>query len=299
MKRRDFLKAVVLITAALALPGCKGGARQMKTDVAPGATPWTHLNFYNASDNFQFSIVADRTNGDYRPGVFSRAVDKLNLLKPEFVMSIGDLIVGNTEDEAEVVRQWDEFDSLVNRLQMPFFYVPGNHDYSNKVMAKKWRQRYGPSYYYFTYKNVLFLCLNTEEAFNSQLSNQQLEYFRKVLRANSNVRWTLVFLHKPLWNYPDYAEIVENWQKFESLLGNRPYTVFAGHTHTYNKTVRNGRRHYVLATTGGVGEGQDGELLGLAECQFDHIAWVTMADDGPVMTNLLLEGILDDEPCPQ
>ena len=320
MKRRDFLKAVGLGAASLTLPGCMGSPRQVKTDVVSRANPWTHLNLYNNPDNFQFAIVSDRTGG-HRPGVFASAVEKLNLLKPEFVMSIGDLIEGNTRDEAELNRQWDEFDSFVNKLQMPFFYVPGNHDITNEVMAKKWHQRFGPDYYHFIYRNVLFLCLSTEDPFRYHISDQQVEYVRRVRRANSNVHWTSVFMHEPVWKSGKKDEPAlwagelawrgsksyENWRTIESLLANRPYTVFAGHEHKYGKSVRNGRRYYVLSTTGAQGRGRDyvtrdgntsKELLGLAKGEFDHIMWVTMTDDGPAVANILLEGILSDEPCP-
>jgi predicted phosphodiesterase len=290
-----FLRNFLIAAAAIILVGCTDVGPNLRIHVSGQANPWTHLNLYNNPDNFQFAIVADRT-GDMRPGVFADAVGKLNLLKPEFVMSIGDLIVGETEDDAELDRQWDEFDTLVKKLQMPFFYVPGNHDISNEAMAKKWQKRLGQTYYHFTYRNVLFLCLNTEDTCEGCIGRQQFEYFREVLKANRKVRWTLVFMHRPLWKK---SETSNNWEKFESLLAGRPYTVFAGHTHIYNKSVRNGRRYYVLAITGGRGGGQDNEPLGLAECRFDHIVWVTMTDDGPVLANLLLEGILDDEPCPQ
>ena len=292
-----FLRDFVILALAIVLVGCAKVDPNLKVQVSEQANPWTHLNLYNNPDNFQFAIVSDRTGG-HRPGVFAAAVEKLNLLKPEFVISIGDLIEGGIEDEDELNRQWDEFDGLVNRLRMPFFYVPGNHDITNEVMAKKWRQRLGRNYYHFTYRNALFLCLNTDDPPLRSFSNQQLEYFRKALKDNKNVRWTLVFMHQPMWKEKNY----ENWQKFESLLAHRPHTVFAGHKHRYNKSVRNGQRYYVLALTGGAGSkkvGNSRELLGLDKCQFDHIVWVTMTDDGPVMANLLLEGILDDEPCPQ
>ena len=50
-------------------------------------------------------------------------VNKLNLLQPEFVISVGDLIEGYTENQKELNRQWDEFDGFVKQLQMPFFYI--------------------------------------------------------------------------------------------------------------------------------------------------------------------------------
>jgi UDP-2,3-diacylglucosamine pyrophosphatase LpxH len=203
-------------------------------------------------------------------------------------MSIGDFIEGYSEDKNELNSQWDEFDSLVNKSRMPFFYVPGNHDISNEVMAKKWRQRLGRSYYHFTYRGVLFLCLNTEDPTATNISDRQLDYFRNVLKANKNVRRTLVFMHKPMWA----EQSSDDWPKFEELLAGRAYTVFCGHKHKYSKVLRNDRRYYVLATTGGTG-GDNQEN----KCQFDHVVWVTMTDDGPAMANLLLEGILDDEPC--
>jgi len=52
--------------------------------------------------------------------------------------------------------EWAEFNSAIERLEMPFFYVPGNHDYSNPVMAQLWRDLYGYDYYHFVYKEVLF-----------------------------------------------------------------------------------------------------------------------------------------------
>ena len=60
-------------------------------------------------------------------------------MRPEFVVSVGDLIEGYTDDPAVLDREWDEFEGFVGRLQMPFFYVPGNHDMSNAVMAEEWQ----------------------------------------------------------------------------------------------------------------------------------------------------------------
>ena len=69
--------------------------------------PYTHLRFRNDPDNFQFAVVGDRTGGT-RPGVFPAAVDLLNLLQPEFVMSVGDFIEGYVEDEAQLKSWWKE-----------------------------------------------------------------------------------------------------------------------------------------------------------------------------------------------
>ena len=72
-----------------------------------GAKPFTSLDVNNGAKNFQFAIVSDRTGG-HRPGIFLDGVRKLNLLQPEFVMSVGDLIEGYTTDKAEIDRHWTE-----------------------------------------------------------------------------------------------------------------------------------------------------------------------------------------------
>ena len=57
------------------------------------AKPYTHLNFKNDPDEFQFAIIADNA-GSGRRGVFPAAVEMVNLLQPEFVVNAGDLIEG-------------------------------------------------------------------------------------------------------------------------------------------------------------------------------------------------------------
>src|SRR5439155_21494528 len=64
-------------------------------------------------------------------------------LQPAFVVSVGDLIEGYSKDPAVLAEQWKEFQGYVHKLQMPFFYVPGNHDVANAVEAKEWEARFG------------------------------------------------------------------------------------------------------------------------------------------------------------
>lgn len=105
-------------------------------------------------------------------------------------------------------QQLEELDSWLAPLQMPFFYVPGNHDIANKEMREVWRERYGKDYYHFVYRNVLFLCLNVNEIAWGRLSSDQIAWAAKVLADNKGVRWTFVFLHDPLWEY--------NWSDYGS-----------------------------------------------------------------------------------
>ncbi len=261
-----------------------------------GATPWTDLELEDGADDFHFVIVSDRTGG-VRPGVFAGAMPKVNLLAPAFVVSVGDLIEGYTENQAQLNREWNEFESFVGELEAPFFYTPGNHDMNSAIMAEEWQRRFGPSYYHFLYKGVLFVVVNSElfgmvgrpdtPLPGPWKQADQMAFIESVLAQHPEPRWTIVLLHQPLWTY---SSVNEDWLEVEALLGERDYTVFAGHFHQYSRVTRNDRNFITLATTGGI-SGLRGTVFG----EFDHVAWVTMRDDGPRIANVLLDGIYDED----
>jgi hypothetical protein len=282
------LGAVGLFTAAVAFSRQdRPAALSVKHEKR---NPWTAAAPNNDPQDFQFAIVSDRTGG-HRARVFSQAVARLNLMQPEFVMCVGDLIEGGKKSQDKLDAEWAEFEGYVKRLGMPFFYVPGNHDVGNAGTDRLWEKRLGRRHYHFVYRNVLFLCLNTDDPPGSgpgSLSKEQVNYATKVLADSASVRWTLVFLHKPIWTAPNLD--LRGWLEVEKALANRPYTVFCGHVHHYRKFVRQGRSYYQLATTGG-----GSKMRGLPYGEFDHLVWVTMKKDGPVLANLLLDGILPDD----
>ena len=279
MKNRKLL-LVVAIFALLA--ACNNAPRVFKSDVKTDQKPWTDLNFNNNPDNFQFAIVSDR-NGGNRPGVFEDAVKKLNLMQPEFVLSVGDLISGYTTDTAQIAKQWAEVNGTISGLKMPYFYLPGNHDITNKVMEKEWEKRYGSRYYSFNYKNTLFIILDSNDDDDFNLTRKQTNFALQALKDNSQVRWTFILMHHPIWTYNTDGR----FEEIESALKDRKYTVIAGHEHHYHQAEKNGSNYYILSTTG-AGSALRGNYFG----EFDHISWVTMAKNGPVMANLRLDGIL-------
>lgn len=295
-----------------------------------GPNPWTHLNFANNPDHFTFAIVADLTGG-YREGIFPDAVRKLNLLKPEFVISVGDLVEAYGVDAAEIERQWDKFEGMIAPLEAPFFYVAGNHDYGSDIMNAAWERRVGRSYYHFIYRDVMFLILNTEEEtaemppevqtlikeyehlkpidpeaalvvgkklmtmvdfendMPGRFSETQIAWMQDTLADNPDVKHTLVFMHQPIWQGTSSPHM----ELLEDALGDRAYSVFAGHVHNYKRFEKHGHRLIRLGTTGGAWSKYPDDPN-----SFDHVTLITMTDEGPSIANLALDGIIDEHGHP-
>jgi len=298
------LVTVVLLASLAALSGCGGAG--FSHDVTGPLRPWTNENFRGEPDDLRFAIVSDRCGG-HRPGVFPAALGKLELLQPEFVLCVGDLIEGYTEDPDKLAAQHDELEGIVGKLSMPFFFLPGNHDVTNETMVSLWETRIGPRHYSFVYKNVLFLILDSQDGprgKNGQtspgLSDRQVRWARQAIARRPGVRWTFVLLHQPLWVYEEgglasarkktMKPMNTGFPKVEEALADRDYTVIAGHYHQYIKGTRHGRKYIILASTGG-----SSALGGPDVGEFDEIVWVSVTPDGPPrLANLLLDGILDE-----
>ncbi len=313
------IAAMITLREAPTKAAPAGPVAAFKAPALRGPKPWTHQRFDAAASDFAFAVVTDLESG-YRQGVFDVAAAELALLHPAFVIAVGDLIEGGSEDDAKLRAEWDQFDARVAQIHGPFFHVGGNHDLTNGTQRRVWESRYGPRYYHFSYKGVLFLVLDTEdypparldeiyrlraaylearktdpvkaetlpyphlmEAEVGEIGPEQRAYFKTVLRENPHPRWTVLLMHKPAWRREDGRGL----GPIEAALHGRPYTVLSGHLHRYGYTTRNGRDYITLGTTGGerAFDGSAGAL--------DHVMWVTMTSEGPSIANLRLDGVFD------
>jgi hypothetical protein len=303
----------------LVVAGCSAGdSPGFEHDLTAAVTPWTHESPDEGADKLTLAVFSD-LNGGERDGVFAVAARQLALLRPEIVVSVGDLIDAATQDVVELTREWDAFDERAEQIGAPVFRVGGNHDLTGQVLRDLWAERYGPRYYHFLYKDVLFLVLDTEdhtearmgeiftarsaaveaaelglegagemeyyrmpERVTGNIGPEQSAYFQAVLAEHTDVRWTMLFMHKPVWIDDGDPEFVA----LESILAARPYTVFNGHRHSMSHTVKNGRDYIMLGTTGGSQGATD-------EMAFDHVTMVTVSGEGPSIAHLRLDGILD------
>lgn len=267
---------------------CLAVEKDFQHELISAVKPWTDKPLVYADGKFHFVVVADRTDRT-RQWVFEDAVKKINLLQPDFVICVGDLVQGYTNDRQKAIEQWNEFNAIVGLLDMRFFYVAGNHDTSknNPGMRALWRELYGPKYYYFIYKNVLFMILHSQETREDCIGKIQADWAVAVLDKYPTVKETFIFVHYPLWQ----DEYLNKYQELRPLfrqLNRRNHTIFAGHEHAYMKFEKNKHRYFRMSTTGG--ENSIGELG-----RFDHFIWVSVFKDRPsIFANIMLDRIADE-----
>ncbi|WP_430817582.1 metallophosphoesterase family protein [Carboxylicivirga sp. RSCT41] len=316
------LRIFTSLLIVIVINGCHDKSKsnsQFQHNIEGENRPWKHERFDNANNKFSFAIFSDLTGGE-RPEIFKVAVEQLNLLRPEFIINVGDLIEGADSIPEDWHRQWDDFDNRAGKATAPIFYMGGNHDLTGHIARQVWKTRLGPRYYHFRYKDVLFLFFDTEdnadermaeieqmrevalqdleeggwdafwqseyanipERTSGTVSKAQADYFINVIEENKDVRWTFVLIHKPAWQKADE----ENFIRVEMALKDMPYTVFNGHTHIYKYTQRHGHDYINLSTTGGHQFPDRGP-------SFDHITWVTVDNSGATIANLKMGGILN------
>ncbi|MXY99565.1 hypothetical protein F4Y93_02555 [Candidatus Poribacteria bacterium] len=248
----------------------------------PERMPIVERPFSEDPDKFSFAIIGDKTGGGLdKWHVFDRSIDEINTLKPDFAIMVGDLIQGNTTDLEQLGAEWKEFWQHESDLIVPFLPLPGNHDITNPVMYDYWKEHLGRTYSAFVYKDCLFITLNTEEWHGPTheewdwekegwFGTTQIQYVKDELARHTVVRHTFVMMHRPIWLYES-----SGWEQIEEALGDRAYTVFAGHYHNLTLHTRNDRRYFVLSATGGGLTPRDVPEVGA----FDHYSIVTVDGD--------------------
>lgn len=223
----------------------------------------------------RFAIIGDRT-GNAQPGIYEQVVSEIEALKPDFVLTVGDMIQGYSEDSLQIKKEWDEYITIISALSMPIYYTPGNHDITTDAMLSFYERYIGKPYYSFDYQGIHFISLDVSRwEKSSDIPVAQIQWLINDLNKNKKASYTVVFYHKPFW----YDEVLESKpDTLHSLFRNFGVdAVFNGHFHNYFSDKIDNILYTALGSSGGSAD------AGLTGIQY-HYTWVTINKDGITIT---------------
>jgi predicted phosphodiesterase len=231
----------------------------------------------------RFAVIGDRT-GTAQPGIYEEIISEIERLKPDFVLTVGDMIEGPVSDTIETNRRWEEYKSLISKISMPIYFTPGNNDIWDNASLLFYKRNIGKPYYSFDVKRVHFICLDASRyEKSSELPKEQLAWLVNDLKKNKKAAYTIVFYHKPFWvdeiamGKPDTLHTIFKNYGVDA--------VFNGHVHEYFSGKIDGILYTDVSTSGGAGDvGPTGILY--------HFTWVTVDKNGISIAPIKINSVL-------
>ena len=248
MKR--FLAIALFLLAAT-------GARAADTDLA--------------TSPIRFAILGDRTGG-HQDHVFDSVVVQVERMRPDFVMTVGDMIEGYSSDTAELAKQWREFLQIMAPLTMPVHYTPGNHDITYDAATAPFEEYIGKPVYSFDYRGLHIAVLdNTRLEYTDGWPQEQLDWLAKDLEAHQDASYKMVFFHKPFWYNTVYDGQPDGLHEICKQYG--VDATVCGHFHSYFSGTFDGIQYTAIGSSG-ADQGPDTTYMSY------HFAWVTVDTSG-------------------
>ena len=195
--------------------------------------------------------------------LYTRAIERTNSLRPDFVVVCGDMI-HHTGDDSEIAELFRITAMLEDGI--PIHWVSGNHDVGEAPTSESialYREKFGADNYSFDHADCHFTVINSSVA--SDPSNVPREWDRIVqflgddlgAARRAGAQRLVLLVHHPL--FLERADEGEGYftippGRRDLIMGilkdNDASAVFAGHMHR-NNYARDGDLHMI--TTGAVG----------------------------------------------
>ena len=232
----------------------------------------------------RIAILPDRTTGrDWGLPYLEAAVEDLNIVRPDAVFTVGDMVQGYTRSPERWEREVHDYLSRVGALVPAFYPTPGNHDVisgsraaGDRTFAERYRERFGPLWYSVELDLATAIVLFSDEGLGDGrivLGDAQLAWLAGALdAAKARGRPIFLLMHRPLWRSASVR-----WQERVQPLLERAGAdaVIAGHFHALQRDPdAGGVQYHIVGTCGGMIDQHP--LAG----QLQHLTFVDCSADG-------------------
>lgn len=249
--------------------------------------------------DFSFAFLTDIhiTPDSHAPEGFQQAIDTVNKLNPDFVITGGDLVMdalGQSRNRADSLYRL--YAGLMKGFRMPVHNTVGNHElfaFYNKNIDTldadygegMFRRYFGNPWYSFDYKGWHFIVLKSieqtpERGYYGRIRPEQVEWLKQDLAGITDNTPVVVSVHIPFITvYNQWQEggqqangagsVITNGKEVMDLLREKNLKlVLQGHQHYYEDLYLDGV-HFI--TGGAVSAGWWGGALGKMEEGFMFI----------------------------
>ena len=184
----------------------------LKNSLPPARANDTKIDLSNKLGNYRFIVgghlygSARLKNSKFPSSSLLGNIENLKKKKAKFFVSLGDNYRTPSRYQMALFRKL-----VIDRLGLPFYIAPGNHDGAN---SKQYADEFGTSYFSFEIGSELFIFLNTEFPNGNIIGKQKIFFMRSINSAakNKNLKNIFIFTHKLIWatSRPRYKNVISN-----------------------------------------------------------------------------------------
>jgi Icc-related predicted phosphoesterase len=232
-------------------------------------------HFHPEKTHFKVAFFSD--NG-LRERSLEKITDKLSKDGNEFAVFCGDIAEQRSFNGFAHLSQ-----ELAEKLTIPLYAIPGNHDMDKDGGLKLFHQFFGQERYYFSYGDTLFIGLNTSDSIFTQ---DDQKWLASVLREErQRFRRCVIYCHVPpadLHVGKQYHLHTQDAERFYDAIKNYPVNlIVSGHIHTYIRSKFHDVDLLILPASG------QGAHIKNAK-PYDGFVELSFNDDGTITPDAIL-----------